>query len=212
MFMKFPLLDSMADAEVEALIRSLPQKTYSDEALIFETGDESCDVYLILQGGTKSFVYAENGKAAYFRMRQAGDIFGYYSALTGGLRTANMMAVGETKLAVMRKEMFLDLVTYHPELSRKMMTLLAGLLREETQRISGMVTMTAKQQVCNILRIMRDSQNALIVHTPSRDEMASFAGITRETLSRILNELKTEGVITIDKATIQILDEQALLG
>lgn len=202
----FPLLKALPSDKATRLLDGLPKDTYQDGETIFDIGDDTQSVYFIMAGTTKSMIYGDDGKLAFFRERHTGDCFGYYAALTGGLRTARMVAHGETQLARMDADAFIHLVTHNPELSADMLALMARLLREETARISGMVTLPANKHIEQILRLMAraDGDNNLVVRVSSREELASFTGVTRETLSRVLNGLVKDGVITLEKDKITL--------
>ncbi|MBI1327662.1 MAG: cyclic nucleotide-binding domain-containing protein [Alphaproteobacteria bacterium] len=209
---KFELLSFLPPEEQAAKLDGLDKLTFDDNEVIFTHGDNSTDVYFILEGATKSVNYGPDGGIAYFRLRKAGDFFGYYAAISGGHRTATMMAVGKTHLAKMNGAAFMLMVTTCPGMSRYMLQLVTGLLREETNRITGMVVLNAQQLVCAELVSESESQKKERISILSRQEMAAKLGLTRETISRVLAGLAKKGIISLHKDTVEIKDKSELLA
>ena len=208
----FPFFAPLGQDKIQDLIQNLPHFTYENEHHIFERGDQTADVYFILSGATKSVNHGPNGDIAYFRLRKAGDFFGYYSALSGEPRTATMIAVGETKLAKMSAQDFVHFITHHPALSEKMLRLIMTILREETDRITHMITLTAQQLIAAELAAQSIIQQSNIFEIPTRADLAAKLGLTRETVSRNLTALSKSGLIEINRDQVQILDLDRLEG
>lgn len=191
------------------IIETLPRSNYADGEIIFDLDDKTTDVYFILEGATKSVNFSANGAMAYFKLRKKGDFFGYYSAISGEPRTARMIAVSNTMLAKMDGKEFMRLVTHDPILSEKMLKLIMGILRDETKRLTSLITLNATQQVC--VELLMNSMGENHPYTlESRNEMAARLGMTRETLSRILRDLERREAIEVGKNVISIKNPDIL--
>lgn len=201
----FEFLNPLPLEQQSEILGTLPVKIFKNDEVIFERGDASTDIYFILEGATKSVNFGANGKMAYFRMRQAGECLGYYSGISGEPRTSNMIAVGDTKLAVMQTDDFMHLVTHTPLLAEKMLKLVMGILRKETDRLTHMITLNSAQLICAELLAEAGQNISNNIDLPSREELAGKLGMTRETLSRELNKLIKNGLIAVDKKIITLL-------
>lgn len=193
-------------ARQKALIDRLPRVTLDEGEVLFEKGDVSTDAYFILSGAVKSSTCSPDGKFCYFRMRRAGDCFGYYSAVTGGSRTATMTAAEPAVLARMSGAGFVALVSENPEIARVFMKMAMTLLRIETDRLTHIVTLPAPQRVAaDILRRCSASAESDCFVPPERPEWASYLGMTRETLSRALSLFARRKLIRIERKGLTIL-------
>lgn len=201
----FSLLVPWSSEQQESLIDSLPQLSFASGDTIFEYGDTSNDVFFIIKGGAKSLNYTVDGKLSYFRLRNEGDCFGYYSAISNEPRTANMVAVGDTLLAKMQAEEFFSLVLDNRNVGRNFLKLVVGLLRVETNRLTALTTMTTKERLITELLSNHTTQHPNVFKIHDSVEFASYLGMSRETLSRVLHELEEENLIKIDGENIFLL-------
>lgn len=210
MNINFPFLESFSDEDRGDFIRKLPHESYDDGAVIFERGDTTNHVYFIMEGAVKSLTFGPDGDMAFFKLRQAGDLFGYYAAVTGEPRTATMVAVGPVKLAKMGGGKFMELVLSHRELSHYMLKLSMQLLRSKTDWITGLITRDARTRVAaeliDLSRLQKTSQPIIL----GRLELAAHLGITRETLTRHLSFFSKQKIIKIIKNKIHILNLEQL--
>ncbi len=209
---KFLFLSALPEGQERALMDSLPRVVYEDGGVIFERGDETTDIYFILEGATKSATYGPEGNLAYFKMRKEGDFFGYYSAVTGKPRTANMIAVGHTVLAKMSGKAFMELVLSHRALSEYMLKMVTELLRSETDRITNLITMDARGRLAaEIVSLCAAAKgDGRIVEIPPRNEFAARLGMTRETLARNLSLFVQDGILELQQNHLHILDIERL--
>lgn len=205
-FPQFRLLSPWPMSKQKEFIYGLSRVHFSDAETVFERGDKSTDVYFIISGEAKSLNYNSNGKVSYFRIRQAGDCFGYYSAISGEPRTATMIAVGETELARISGEAFFSLVLDDKDIGRNFLKLVVGLLRIETDRLTNMTTLPTQQRVAAeiLAQCMNNEEKSFSL--PDRDEFASYLGMTRETLSRALSNLAKHKFVSLSDKDIKILD------
>lgn len=195
----------------KALIDRLPRVALDEGQALFEKGDVSTDAYFILSGAVKSSTCSPDGKFCYFRMRQAGDCFGYYSAVTGGVRTATMTASEPTILARMRGSDFVALVSENPEIARVFMKMAITLLRVETDRLTHIVTLPAPNRVAaDILQRSSVPVTLARFRPPERPEWASYLGMTRETLSRALNLLARRKLIRFGVDELEVVNRKEL--
>ncbi len=202
----FSLLAPWSSEQQKQFIGRLKHKSFHDGAVIFEKGDASTDVYFIISGTIKSLNYGYKGNISYFRLRYAGDCFGYYSAINELPRTATYIAVGPTELAQISGTEFFSLVLENQNICRNFLKLLVGLFRLETERLTNMTTLPTHHRVAAELLMQHVNQNRSNIELPERNEFASYLGMTRETMSRALNYLQKKGLIKVNKSRISILD------
>jgi CRP-like cAMP-binding protein len=209
-YLPFPLLSAWSPSQQKKFISGLERMLFSDGQIIFEKDDTSKDVYFILTGAVKSLNYSDEGRISYFRIRQAGDCFGYYSAISEEQRTATVHAVGATELARMAGTAFFSLVLENPDIGRPFLKLIVGLLRIETNRLTNLTTLTMHRRVAAELSDQSTAQDSLILTLPDRVEFASYLGMTRETLARALAGLVKKKLIKLTGKKIFILNLQRL--
>jgi CRP-like cAMP-binding protein len=173
-------------------------------------GGECTDAFFIFEGKVKFCTFSPEGKMAYFWSRGPGELFGFYSAITGLPQTITAVSVGRSAVGCMASADFMELILGHRALSEYMLKLVTHMLRAESNRISHLVTMEAPLRVVSEILDYAAISGNLVINTPGRVELAARLGMTRETLARHLSALAKKGLIAIEKDQIHILDIQQL--
>ena len=183
--------------------------------------------YLFFEGDTVEWLYrVTSGVLRLTRMLEDGRrqviVFGYPGDIVGfpaqGLHHTDCDALTDVRLQPYRRSA-LERPETDPELHRE---LLDAALRE----ISGMQDhfmmlgrKSAAEKVASFLCVLADhvglrAGDRRVVDLPmSRADIADFLGLTQETVSRILTQLRKSKIIAIDNITkISILRPMALLA
>lgn len=72
---------------------------------------------------------------------------------------------------------------------------------------------TIKEKVAHyLLNLSKSETRTTIVLPKSHQELAEFFGVTRPALARVLGELEDEGIITVNRREVNIIDRPKLLG
>lgn len=107
---------------------------YSDGDEILSQGAPAENVYTLLKGEAKVFVNEiEVGRV------NEGEIFGAIAALTGGKRTASVIASSSCTVMAVPKEEFIELLYAQPETCVKLIETMAQQIIEMNSRLSGAV-------------------------------------------------------------------------
>ncbi|KAF0118466.1 MAG: cAMP-binding protein [Rhodospirillaceae bacterium] len=137
---------------------------------------------------------AANKRETFLGTVGAGDFFGELAAIDGKERSARVTAVKDCLIAVLPGENFLALLDTHAPLAVRVMKRLAFVIRILDNRVTELSALSASQRV--ILKLLQiaqpDLQHAtfwIITVLPEEQEIAQWAGTSREIVVRILNEL-----------------------
>lgn len=207
---KFPLLELLAKNEKERVLESLVREEYSAGETIYERDEDCTDAFFVFEGRVKVCTIGPAGEMAYFWDKLPGDFFGYYSAITGKPQTVQTTAVENTVLGRMSGPDFMNMVVSDKNLSTYMLRYITEILRSETSRVTDLLIMHAPLRVAAALHECLNETGSASVSIPSRTELASRLGMTRETLARHLSDLAKQGIIEVKKDQIRIVEAQKL--
>ncbi len=165
---------------------------------IFEAGDHSNYVYLILEGTIKTFQRDEEGKELVTGLYKPDDFLGFTSAV----------AVKDTKLVRILKYKLKEILEQNKNVSLELINMLSDNLSLIKQQLLIMAYSTVRkktaQTILQFADILGKKSNEDIRIT--RSDLASVAGIAIETLIRTLSAFKKEGLIEIEGRVIRVLD------
>ena len=113
------------------------------------------------------------------------------------------------------KEIFLSYLQKNPTFSMAVMRKLSKNLRELDERLVNILSMRAEQRVCvEIISMARPTSVKsgfyCVVEMPTQSNFANLVGLSRETVSRILGRLRSDGLVKISGNGLNILDRKGL--
>ena len=119
-----PLFVNTNEHSLESMIKSAVQKTVSPGDKLVQEGQGGVGFYLILEGNAE--VIKDGTKLA---EPGTGDFFGELAMIDGQLRTADVVAVAETKCWILSQWAMKSIIANHPEVALSMLEELARRLR-----------------------------------------------------------------------------------
>ena len=100
-------------------------------ARLFRQGDPSDEMYVVVRGGLQVTITQADGHEVCVAERGPGSLVGEMQILSGGLRSANVDARGETELLKVPKAAFEKLVAQAPEVVEHIATLIRQRFRRQ---------------------------------------------------------------------------------
>jgi len=119
-----PLFARTSEKSLESMIKSAVIKTVSSGDKVVQEGQGGVGFYLILDG--KAEVIKEGEKLAEL---ETGNFFGELGVIDGLPRTADVVAVTETKCWILSQWAMKSVIENHPEVALSMLDELARRLR-----------------------------------------------------------------------------------
>jgi len=184
----------------EAFVSSATLLRARKGQILIAAGLDASDVYLVLEGRVQVSLVSPQGRDTIIRDIEANQIFGELAALDGSMRSANVIAVEDSKLAVMNGTTFTRLIGEQPETSIWLARHLTLQIRTLTERIYELSTMAVGSRLhCELLRLclQRGVENdvSMIENAPTHADLAAKIGTNRESVTRELGLLSQEGII-----------------
>ena len=203
-----PLLDDLAAEST--------RRSHRKGELVAGEGDSNRSVFYILEGEAIALRYSVNGTEVHIDTFASGDLVGELAVLTDGTRTADIYASSDLQVALFPATVFVSLMERHGIMGLSVSRLLARRLQATTRRMFEQTTLSSKGRVyAELMRLSArtgSSEALQIKQLPSISQIAKKIGIARETVSRAVSELKSEGVIAQQGADLLIHQPQALIS
>ncbi len=205
------LLDVLDEASRDEVLKSCQRCQYKKGDQIVRQWDDNHHLYFIAQGSVRVTLYSNKGKEVSFIDLHAGDNFGELSAIDGGLRSANVIALTKSTVDVMPSHVFLHLLEVYPELNLNFLRQLTAMVRRLCDRIFEYSTLGVNHRIhAELLRLAKQDLDldgiARIKHMPTHAQLGSRLSCTRESISRELKHLENMGVITRKRRRFEVED------
>lgn len=196
----FSMLDKEQFAEITNLIL---RRKYKKGQIIFFEGDVSDKFYIINKGKIKIFKYTKEGKEQILYILSEGDFMGYLSLLKKGKFEFNAEALEDVSVCILTKDNFDSILKKTPEISLKILENLHDRIVRLEDLVQRLGTKDIEARIAGLLlSFARDfgtkQYEEIMIELPlSREEMANYIGVTRETISRKLTNMQDEGIIEL---------------
>ncbi|GAA3840372.1 Crp/Fnr family transcriptional regulator [Saccharothrix violaceirubra] len=184
---------------------------YAPDAVICHEGDTTGHVLVVLRGLLRVTKARLVGAEKVLAVRGAGDLLGERAAVDGLPRSATVRALGPVRALVVSAASFARLCQRRPRIAWVVLTVVIGRQRDvDRQRVqfSGSATQrVAAVLVDMVLHRGIADQGAVSL---SQEEIASIAGISRESLVRVLRSLREKGIINTGRKKIDVVSPERL--
>lgn len=194
------LFTSLDNEQLLQVMKLIIHKEYKKgEILLFE-GEIRNDLVIVNKGQVKAFRNTVDGKEQILYIFSEGDFF-EKNLLRDQASNYGVEALEETHICIIHKDDFQKLVKEYPDIGLKVMEVLCERLDRLENTIETMGTRTVGARVSSVLLEFADkygksSPQGTIIDLPlSREGIANYIGLTRETVSRKMSSMQDEGLI-----------------
>ena len=202
---KIPFFSTLHPEEIEQVERLFTKKQYSKEQIVLYEEDTSNYMYLIYSGKVRVVKMNEDGKEQIITIHKRNDFFGEMTLLDGKTAPATIIAHEDAVIGLLHKRDFDEYLLKNDGIRRKIIELLCARLRDswEMIKILSFNAENAQDRVVSLLvRLqelygVKDDRGVIIDVKMTHQQMASYASVTRETMSRVLRNLEKAEVITV---------------
>jgi CRP/FNR family transcriptional regulator len=214
---RVPIFKELNGNEIERVVNLIVRRSYIKGEMISLEDSMLDSLVIISHGKVKAFKYTQEGKEQILYILTEGDFFGERNLLKNQRASYNVEALEETSICMINKKDFQGLLRECPEISFKIIDELSSRLERLENTVQNMGTRNIEARISAVLlefieRYGKSHSKGIIVELPlSREGIANYIGLTRETVSRKLSHLQEVGIIEmIGNKKILILDKEAL--
>jgi len=202
---KIQLFSSLTDNEIDSLINNVVVKKYKKNEIILYEEDTSEFMYIILWGKVKAVRMTEDGKEIILAVHQSGEFFGEMSLIDGKTTPASVISTEDSLVAVISKKDFYSILMAQNKVTVSLLKIFCSRLRKCWDTIQLLNFNNASQRVKMLFLMLseeygRKSPEGLTLNIKlTHQDIAEMTGMTRETVTRILDKWQKSGDITVLK-------------
>ncbi len=179
--------------------------------IIAQRGTALAGIYVIDSGTVKLSLRGSEGEDRVLRVVCAGDSFGEPTALIGRPCQYDAYALSDVRYAVLPASAIFALVENDKRFARRMVLALAERSFAILHEFAAATTQRGAQRLASYLESLARQQDKTCVQLPvSKTVVAALLGMKKETLSRLLHQFAADGIISVARREISILDRVRL--
>ncbi|PCI34998.1 MAG: transcriptional regulator [Flavobacteriaceae bacterium] len=189
---------------------------YQKNDYIYFSDDPSNKVYLIERGKVKIGYYTESGEERIKCILSKGELFGEKAILGEEKRTEFAQSLNQkTTICPISIDVLHDLMRDNQTFTLKIYKFINFRFKKLERRLEVLLFKDARDRVIDFLLELAEEYgeccpetgNTMILHPYSQKNIASLLGTSRPTLNIILNDLKSEEVLTYKGKNITLFPQ-----
>ncbi len=208
--------------ELLAILRDMgvasADRVYQPGDAIYSEGEYGDALYVLISGVVKLFRPYSGSKEATLRLLKPWDIFGHLAFAGEAKQRAYAEAVTECKVTKVPKIFIERAIRREPRAALKMMTLLELRLVQYEELVKCLLPRETEVRLANLLPILarkfgeksEDGRFVTIDLRLTHQDLAAMVASTRESVTKVLNEMRNRGVVEVEGGRITLKDYDAL--
>jgi len=192
--------------------------TYPCGALLFVEGQEPRGVYVLCSGKTKLSTTSREGKVLILRIAEPGEVLGLSASISGQPFEVTAETTEPCQVNFIEREALIERMEKSGEIGLHSSIALSQEFQCAYRDIHDLIL--ARSSVGKLARLLlswlphlphpTQSGEVRVRATLTHEEMAQMIGSSRETVTRLIGDLKKKELIRCDGSTLVIRDRTAL--
>ncbi|PEM74453.1 Crp/Fnr family transcriptional regulator [Bacillus pseudomycoides] len=204
--------------DLKELLASVEYKMQINKgSYIFQEGVEAKEIYIVRSGKVQISKISADGQELTLRICSKHDIIGELTLFTDNAKyLLNSKCLEDVEVGVIKRDALEKALLEKPALAFEFMKWISEHLRRMQTKFRDLVLHGKKGALYSTLIRMTNSygilkENGILIDLPlTNQELANFCATSRESVNRMLNDLKKQGIISIHKGKITIHNLQFL--
>lgn len=211
-----PFFESLDAREIDAIAGSFRETHYDMGHVIQHAGDPAERLSIVAAGMVRLVRPTPDGQDVLLEIRHPGDFFGSLAMLGDTVFAEDVTAHTFCCILHASAEDFRRLLERYPSAAMATLSFVAGRLRDAHETIEQLSARPVEQRIARTLVKLvnrtgrRRGVDVLIDMPLSRQDLADMTGTTVETASRVVSELRRDGVVASGRGWIAVSDMAAL--
>jgi CRP-like cAMP-binding protein len=213
---KVELFADLASSLWIDIISMARPRDYASGQVMFFVGDPIKETLLLTEGRVKITQHGENGTEVILRLTSPGEVIGEFGLVPGGKHSSTAQALEPCKVLFWNAGKFEAAMDRFPILRRNARHILQRRLEELESRYCEVSVQTASPRLAHALVRLLDQigqkVNSHVEINVSQEALAQMTAMTSFTVSRLLTDWESQGILRVRRKAIEIHSFLQLLG
>lgn len=198
-----PLLAHLSEAEFSEMDEEIVISHKKKGDLIFKSGDPAERMYILYKGEMKMTMVLSDGREQMMYIYKAGDFVGGLNLLSGDNYVYDGTALSDSIVIIISRGNFNNVLLKNQQFLIYLLEKSYERIRRSEELINVLSGINADMRVAKVLMNLlpvygQKTEEGILLAVPiNREEMGSYSGISRETMSRKLNQFSNKGLLKL---------------
>ena len=206
----------LTEEEMDQLASIAVRRSFGKKEIIFTEGTEVEAIYFVSSGLVKTFKTDESGRERIVSILREGEMFPHTVLFSGQPYPASAETIVPSVLIALPARPFEFFLEQHSAPAIRIIRDMSNKIMALQKRLQEAGAFDAHDRGLRFLADLAEHcgerrGEAIYIRLPlTHQDIASAIGTSRETVSRLLNRLKREGILEAGRSGIVIRDPEAL--
>lgn len=193
------MFSDLPEEDIVSLASMVTLKRFKKGAFVISQNDRGSVMYLLVAGRVKVSLASPEGKELALNYLEAPSHFGEMSLVDAEPRSADVIAVTDAEVLALDARDLSAAIQVQPKLALTLIATLSRRVRGLIGRLEDVVFHDASHRVMrvllNVATASYEARGVPVVEGFTHYEVATLAGTSRETASRVISQLAKDGVV-----------------
>jgi CRP/FNR family transcriptional regulator len=210
------LFSALTDQELQQIRDNVAIKRFRKNEVILYEENTNQVMYIILSGKVKVLQTTEDGRDIILAIHQAGDFFGEVSLIDSLTMPASVVATEDAVVAIISKKDFYTILHSQGKVVDHLLLIMCSRLRESWHKVQILSLNSAAQKIRMLFLMLsqehgrKTGEGLMLDIKLTHQDIANMVGITRETVTRILDKWLVDEDIKVTKKKFMLLSSDFL--
>lgn len=211
-----PLFQDLSDEELVGISSLFTERKYKKNSILFFEGDIGEELFVV-KSGTVKIYRIDNTKQITLALFRSGDFFGEMSIMQrDSTRSANAETLEASVIYSLKRTTFYEYIGRSPALCLRLLEESMNRLRRANEQIHNLTFLDVRTRILKVVYQLAQEHGehkqgkVQIIMKLTHQEIANLAGTVRESVTKVLQELQDDKIITIQNKQIRIEKMEAL--
>ncbi|MEG2288923.1 MAG: Crp/Fnr family transcriptional regulator [Clostridium sp.] len=205
-----PIFRCIDDKTLENLSNKVLEITYSKGDMICKKDTYANNVYVIKSGSVTEFAMDDNEFSVMIKYSIKGEYFGDLGVLLDNSYVTTVIASAPTTILVIQGSIFCEIVWENKEVMKTILKIYRKRLQNSAQKFMSCTMFNSEGRLAYILMMIHNDSNQGKFVSATQETLSIRCGISRQTVSMILNNWKRCDIVNTHRGKIEIIDRDAL--
>jgi CRP/FNR family transcriptional regulator len=208
---------NMSDAGVETLSGITFTSVYPKGSVLFVEGEDPRGVFIICSGKVKLTSSSSEGRTLIVKIAEEGEVLGMSASILGKAYEVSAETIEPSQVNFIRRDDFIRFITENVEACMHTAEQLSDRYHSAQKEIRAFgLAQTTAERLARLLvewcetKGEATAQGTRVQVLLTHEEIAQMIGTSRETVTRLLSDLKKTKIIEVKGASVYIKNREAL--
>ncbi|MEW6544843.1 MAG: Crp/Fnr family transcriptional regulator [Nitrospirota bacterium] len=189
---------------------------YEPRRTVFYEGHACLGLYLLCTGKVKLTRSSARGQRQIVHILDAGQLIEKHAFRPGAVHEVTCETMEPSQICLIERDAYHALIQRNPRVAIKLIHLLSEEIGKTMDQLDEFTFKSARERLASLLlelvdRFGRTAERGVQVDLAlKREEVAEMAGVTAETVCRLLSAFQNEGLVCLNGRSITVLKPDRL--